>query len=284
MAEIQWLRAATKGKPEAVDRTANILRGYVLAQEGAFKSEGRGEFDALSLRSIVKLGNDTPSGLKSRLGHPTMSDDGIGKFLGRARDLRMGKARDSRTGKEVQAVRGDLHFDQTAHDTPHGNLAKYVMDLTESDPDALSSSLVLEIDEEFRLEKNGTPKKDEDGNELPPLWRPKKLHASDIVDTGDAVDSLLSPEEFTKALSVGITPELAKVIRFDNVARLSTQLLDGMFQGRERAEIEQRCRNWLDRYLSLRFPEPESLATPNLDTRRERLKLLRRAAEDAVLK
>lgn len=282
MPEIQWLRAATKGKPEAIDRTANILRGYVLAQEGPFKSEGRGEFDAMGLRRIVQLGNDTPNGLKSRLGHPTMSDDGIGKFLGRARDLRIGKAKDARTGKEVQAVRGDLHFDSTAHDTPHGNLAKYVMDLTESDPDALSSSLVLEVDEIPQLEKNGKPKRDEDGDDLPPLWMPKRLHGSDIVDTGDAVDSLLSPEEFTQALSIGLTPELSKLIRFDNVARLSTQLLDGMFKGRERAEIEQRCRNWLDRYLSLRFGEPESLLTPNLDTRRERLKKARRVIEDAA--
>lgn len=194
----QWLRADAGSSPIGVDRNKAVLHGFVLAQEGPFKSEGRGEFNEKALKGIVKLANAEPNGLKSRFNHPTLSDDGVGKHLGRVHGARMDSAR-VRRGDEfvmVKAVRGDLHFDPTALRTPPGGggrpLGQYVMDLAETDPDALSSSLVLEVDEEFRLNKDGTRVRDADGRELPPLWYPKRLHSSDIVNVGDAVDGLLS--------------------------------------------------------------------------------------------
>ena len=83
-----WLRAETKARPLGVDREAKAIRGVILAEEGPFKSKGRGEFDQGSIRSIVKLANATPGGLKSRFAHPTISDDGLGKFLGRVKDVK----------------------------------------------------------------------------------------------------------------------------------------------------------------------------------------------------
>lgn len=271
MPDKQWLRAGVAGRPEAVDRTAKVLRGYVVAQEGPFKSQGRGAFDRQSLSLIKELANTAQNGLKSRLGHPTMSDDGIGKFLGRSRDFRLGSATSRQTGQPVAAVRADLHFDPTANDTPHGDLAKYVMDLAESDPDALSSSLVVEADMEDQLDAKGRPKLDAKGDPLPPLWRPTRLHASDLVDTGDAVDGLLSAPELAKALSVGITPELSKVLRFDNVQRLASQMIDGMFPGMSREEVAAKLSGFLSRYLSYRFGEEEVIATPRLDKWRQKL-------------
>lgn len=267
-AKPEWLRAQSSGRPVSVDRKNRVLRGYVVAQLGPFKSEGRGEFDKTALQTIAKLGNEARGGLKSRFTHPTMSEDGLGKFLGRSQEFTLSKTTNA-AGELVDAVRADLHFDPTASATPHGDLAKYVMDLAESDAEAISSSLVLESDYEQRLEKDGTAKKDSAGNELPPLWRPTRLHASDIVETGDAVDGLLSAPELAQALSVGLTPELAKVLRFDNVARLGSQMLDGLFAGQDRGTVEARCRAWLERYLSHRFGAP--IATPALDLRREKL-------------
>ena len=269
---MELLRAsAPKGAPTSVDREAGIIYGYVLAQEGPFKSEGRGEFDAESLRSIVSLGN-TPKGLKSRLGHPTMSEDGIGKFLGRSRNLRIDKANDARTGKMVSAVRGDLHFDESASKTPNGDLRDYVLTLATSDAESFSSSLVLEVKEEWRRKKDGTLEVDQEGNELPPLWRPTAIHASDVVDTGDAVDSFLSPQELTQALSMGeLPPELLKVLRFDRVARLASAMLTGLFAKESKEAVRTRCLVWLDRYLGERFGEPEPVKTPRLDRLRERL-------------
>lgn len=254
----EYLRASFTGRAVKVDRDAGALRGYVAAQQGPFKSDGRGEFDEPALKEIVRLGNAARGGLKSRFTHPDMSSDGLGKFLGRARDFSLGTALDARTGKTVKAVRADLHFDASAFDTPHGNLADYVMRLAESDPDAISSSLVLRVDEEFRLKKDGTPQTDDDGEILPPLWRPKALHASDIVDTGDAVDGLLSAQLSTDALPLS---ELWA----------GAEMLDRVFAGQSREVVEARCREYLARYLDRKFPAPEPVPTPKLDALASRL-------------
>lgn len=257
--ETRWLRAGVSAPPVAVDREANVLRGYVLAQQGPFKSQGRGEFDEEALRSIVSLGNARPKGLKSRFTHPGLSEDGLGSYLGRAKNLRMDKARDDRTGKTVLAVRGDLHFSPSASKSPKGDLSGYVMDLAEDDADALSSSLVLEVDQEFRIDSKNRPLLDDDGNELPPLWRPKRLHASDIVDTGDAVDGLLSFG--VDALDLP-----------DGAVRMATAALDRAFPNAGRDVIEARVTAWLSRYLMQRFGAPVTPVTPRLDALRVRLK------------
>lgn len=244
-----WLRANVSQKPIGVDRAAGVIRGYVVAQEGPFKTPGRGEFDGKALKSIVKMMNESPAGLKSRFAHPTESDDGLGKFLGRSK----GAWLEGEPGQQL--VRANLHFDRTALDTPPNGgkpLGIYLMDLAESDSEALSSSLVLNKEDEVRLEKNGTRKLDENGQPLPPLWRPTRLHASDIVDTGDAVDGLLSVERFTAGL----------------VAK-GTELLDNAFAGQTREVVEARCQAWLGRYLALRFGE----AGASTDVLRRRLRL-----------
>ena len=243
-AEPEWLKANAKGKPIGVDREggeAGIIHGYIMAQEGPFKSEGRGEFDKDALKQIVKLTKAAPNGLKSRFAHPSLSDDGIGRLLGRVRNPRLDviSTRESdgeQKTDEISVVRGDLYLNPTSHETPSGNLGKYVMDLAESDPDALSSSLVISADEEFRIDKKGRPMKDEAGNDLPPLWRPQRLHASDLVDTGDAVDGLLSLDGLP-----------------DKLVRQGAAMLDKQFAGQSREVIESRAKAWLGRYLDRRF-------------------------------
>lgn len=228
------LRVETPARQIGVDREAKVIRGYVVAQLGPFKSEGRGEFDQTSLQRIVELWPS--SGLKSRFAHPTESSDGLGKYLGRARDPYLSEVMVD--GKPVPAVRANLHLDGSAEDTPHGNLAKYVMDVAESDPAAISSSLVLSKDEEFRLSKDGSRLTRDDGEPLPPLWRPKRLYATDVVDEGDAVDGILSaePERYTR----------------DYLAKGSS-LLDSLFAGQPRATVQARCQAWLKRYLDRRY-------------------------------
>lgn len=230
------LRAGTKGRPVGVDRKARVLRGYVVAQLGPFKSDGRGEFDEKSLARIVELYADHKMGLKARFAHPNESSDGLGKFLGRSLGAYLGTAINA-AGEEVAAVRADLHFDASAFASPSGNLGDYLLGLAESDPDALSSSLVLRVDREYRLERDGTRKLGADGQPLPPLWRPKKLFASDIVDEGDAVDGLLSvePKWTNDYLSQG------------------QALLNRLFAGQTRNVVRARCTAFLTKYLDQRF-------------------------------
>lgn len=272
----RYLKAPTKSNVFKVDRENGVLKGYVVAQMGPFKTPGRGEFNQKGLDLIVKLGNKSPKGLRSRFSHPSMSSDALGKFLGRSRDFFMSTTFSQKLNKKVPAVRADLHFSKTALGEPVGGgkpQGAYVMDLAEEDPDAISSSLVLAVDEEYRTNKDGTPEKGEDGEPLPPLWFPTELFASDIVDEGDAVDGLLSAPELAEALSVGLTPELKKLLRFDRVQRLGCQLLDGMFPKAGKEEIERRCRNWLGEYLSLRFPPAEApkISRPLLEGRKSKL-------------
>jgi hypothetical protein len=245
--ESEWLRANVTGKIVEVDRKAQVIRGFIVAQEGPFWTPGRGEFDKDSLKEIVKLMKAAPNGLKSRFAHPSLSGDGIGNYLGRAREPWLDKitVRDSKgelKTDEVHVVRADLHLDPTSHKTPNGDLGGYVLDLAESDPDALSSSLVITPDQEYRTDKKGRPLKDEEGNELPPLWHPVKLHATDIVDTGDAVDGLLAAEH---GLSIDGLP--------DAVVRQGAALIDQQFAGQTREVIEARCTGWLKQYLDLRY-------------------------------
>lgn len=278
------LRAVATGRAVGVDRKANTIRGFVVAQEGPFKSEGRGEFDVPALKQLVKLGNAKPKGLRSRFTHPEMSSDGLGKHLGRAFDLSLSTATDERTGKSVAAVRADLVIDKTAMESPPGGGGKpygmYVMDLAESDAGAISSSIVVRADENFRLNKDGTLQTDEQGNPLPPLWWPTELLASDIVDTGDAVDSLLTPEFLSQALGID-SPELKKLLRFDNLVRFSSQALDSFFAGQSEEVVRARVTGFLNRYLSRRYGSPlpgdvddEPVAKPKLEAMKARLNKL----------
>lgn len=267
----QWLRASANGRNGEIDREKGVIRGVILAEEGPFKSEGRGEFDKAAIRSIVKMGNETPNGLKSRFSHPTLSSDGLGKFLGRQKNLRSdtvmrpaGKdANGKELMKEVLVARGDLHFDKTALEAPPDGgkpLGVYLMDLAESDPEAFGTSLVLKVNQEVRLDSKGRALKDAAGNDLPPLWYPEKLHASDVVDTGDATNSFLSAD-----ILAGLP---------DAIVRQACELLDAQFAGQERDTVKARLSAFIDRYLSLRFPgddaatlaaEPEETASDDED-------------------
>lgn len=248
-AEPEWLKAVAKGNVVQVDREAEVIRGYIVAQEGPFKSEGRGEFDKPALREIVKLMRASPNGLKSRFSHPDVTGDGLGKFLGRVKNPRLDKisvreSQGERRDDEITVVRADLHLDPTSHTTPSGDLGTYVMDLAESDPDAMSSSLVLKADKEHRHDKRGWPEKDTDGNELPLLWHPTHLHASDVVDTGDAVDGILSVRLDAEGLP-------------DSAVRQGAKILDQVFADQDRETIAARLDAWKDRYLTRRFGEAE---------------------------
>lgn len=263
-----WLRASVISKPMGVDRNAKMIRGMVIAQSGLFK-DPRGQFDDAGIQKIVELTNAKPKGLRSHFTHATLSSDGLGKFLGRVRNATRGTAVDARTGKTVAAARGDLVFDESAFRTPSGDLASYIMDLAESDPDALSSSLVIEPREHYLTDSKGRALTDEDGEPLPPIWEPVALHGSDIVSEGAAVDGLLS---------AGIDADGLP----DAVVRKGAEMLDSFFAGQPRDVIEQRCTAWLSRYLDGRFPPvpaPAPVATPRLDALSLRLREMGLAVE-----
>ena len=144
----------------------------------------RGEFDELALDTVVELGNKSKMGVKSRFGHPNMSSTALGTFLGRATNFR----------RDGEIVRADLHIDSTAHETPDGDLAGYVMSLAESDPEAFGSSMVIHWDGENRKELGA------DGKALPPFIRVKKLMSVDVVDDPAANNGLFGTQFFSESV------------------------------------------------------------------------------------
>lgn len=161
--------------PEGGDFRAGLIRGVSLCTQG----EALGHdlwLDSDFIASVASLGSESPKGVKARFTHPGLSSDGLGTFLGRLQNLRTaseGRTAEPGTGlPDRQAGNlepgeektssgfqapgsavafkaiGDLHFSQAAHRTPDGDLAQYVMELAEGDPEAFAMSIVFEPDYE----------------------------------------------------------------------------------------------------------------------------------------
>lgn len=222
--------------PLRVDREKGIIYGYSVATIG--EAQGHGVLlDATTLEQIETLGNATKGGKKSRFTHPGLSSDGLGKFLGRSKNFR----------RDGNRTRADLHLSETAYDTPHGDLATYVMDLAEADPDAFGASVVVEIRREEQRDEEGKPKKDADGNRLMPLMRVKRLFASDIVDDPAANEGLFS------ALDTSDLP--------DWPAREASRILDALSKRETPEQLRGRVNAFLDRYFQA--PGEISMSTAN---------------------
>ena len=180
-----------------VDKENHVIRGFSVISEG----EARGhnlDIDKKTLEQVVEHGNAAKFGIKSRFGHPNMSNSAFGTFLGRAKNFEI----------DGERVRADLYLDDSSFDSPKGNLGGYVESLAESDPAAFGSSIVFELEREYRTNDDGTRKEDENGNDLRPLARVKTLYAADVVDepaTGDPMfeffsDSVKPSAEVTEFL------------------------------------------------------------------------------------
>ena len=206
------------------DNGAGMLSGVSLIAAG----EALGHdmwIDDVTLSQVAEQAGQGKHGIKSRFTHPSMSADGMGRHLGRIKDVRV----------EGDRVLGDLHFAKSAHSTPDGNLAEYVMELAEEDPAAAGLSIVFEHDAE-REEAYRASFSDSDGFDSPdennvknlPHVRLAKLRAADVVDEPAAnpegmfdaqplarhVDDLLSyaaglSEEKPKSLAFGVDADRA---------------------------------------------------------------------------
>jgi len=162
-----------------VDRENGIIKNVVIIESGIDKYGDN--FDETFLRSMELQGNSQPMGVKSRFGHPSMSKEALGSYLGRFKNFNVGDV----DGKQV--LLADLYLDKTAKASPtNGNMYDYVLDIASSNDDMFGNSVVFMPDkEEIKTEK------DVDGNEVRvPYIRLKTFMASDIVDSPAATTSL----------------------------------------------------------------------------------------------
>lgn len=128
---------AKSDEAKIVDRTGGEYGGGKISGVSAItRGEALGHdlwIDSVFLDQVASALNAPPAGVKSRFTHPDLSADGLAKFLGRAR----GGAVD---GDKVST---DLHLAKTAHQSPDGDLAGYVLARTEEDPTSFGASIVF---------------------------------------------------------------------------------------------------------------------------------------------
>ena len=220
--------------PGAVDRENRIIRGFAVVEAGEARTHER-MIDGTTLDKVVELGNGLSSGVKMRFGHPNMSDDALGKFAGRAKNFR----------RDGQRVLADAHFDPSAF-IQSPQMAEHIFVRAESDAASFGTSLDLKMTLEKRLNSDGTPQKDSEGNDLLPLVRPTELFASDFVDSPAATTALFS------GTNVVLSEE-------------ATQILDTVLA---RPDATEKLNTFLDRYLQNRkeasMPdEPDATAPAN---------------------
>ena len=231
---------AAISEPVKISRTdgdygAGMLSGVSLIASG----EALGHdmwIDAVTLEQVAEYANKGNNGIKSRFTHPSMSADGMGRHLGRLKNVRV----------EDDKVIGDLHFAQSAHATPEGDLAEYVMKLAEEDPAAAGLSIVFEHDQE--AEKKYVESFTDDSFESPdpnneknlPHVRLEKLRAADIVDEPAAnPDGLFDRQTLARDVdelltyAAGLSSDKPKTLAFGIDADRAGQFLRRWLEGHQ---------------------------------------------------
>lgn len=143
--EVKYFRAPQSfgivDAPKSIDRSggkwrAGIIRGVSVITKG--EALGHGSWvDDVMLSQVAEHINRRNLGVKARFTHPSMSGDGLGRHLGRVMNARV----------EGDQVIADQHFTRSSHDTPDGDLAAYLINLAEEDPESYGLSIVFQHDE-----------------------------------------------------------------------------------------------------------------------------------------
>lgn len=183
MAQTKFRSLPLREAPARVDRENRVIYGVSAAQ--AVEALGHGiELDQRTLEQIVELGNKARHGIKSRFTHPGLSNNGLGKHLGRMKNFRV----------EGDKAVGDLHLAESAFKAPDGNLGEYVMELAEEDSAAFGMSIVAggelvwtrangEEQNVGAVDATGEPLgRPDDALTAMPVFRVTELDAVDVVD------------------------------------------------------------------------------------------------------
>ena len=136
--------------------------------------------DRIMLEQVCDAINASSAGIKSRFAHPGLSGDGLGKALGRVRNATLDR----------DIVRADEHLYESAHETPDGDLAAYILKLAAEDPAAFGTSISFDPDDDAEAqfadqhfdEKGRFVSPDEANTHNYPHVRVAELVAVDMVD------------------------------------------------------------------------------------------------------
>lgn len=181
---LKHFRASVAHGATQVDREGGrygfgVIRGMSIITRG----EALGHdlwVDTDFLSDTTAAINAKEIGLKARFTHPGLSSDGLGSYLGKVHDAKT-------VGDQTFA---DLHFKESATQTPDGDLAAYVMQLAEDAPEDFGVSIVFDHNEAasdlHQLENTQGGRfvsPDEDNKNNFPHARMQALRAADVVDS-----------------------------------------------------------------------------------------------------
>ncbi len=270
-------KGETPVEREGGDYGAGIIRGLAVVTRGEALGHGMW-LDSDFVKSVAKAANEAKMGIKARFTHPGLSSDGMGRFLGRIKN--------ARTDGDV--TRGDLHFAKSAHETPDGNLAEYVMSLAEEDPEAFGTSIVFDSDVGAELafagensDESGTFKSP-DANNVNHLRHARlaKLYADDIVDEPAANpdglfhrgDEIAKEADDLLSYALGLTEHKPELCLFDvnpdRVAGFVTR-----FMAQHGLEIKEK-------QMAENTPKPDEQKPAGPDLSNERLAALKSKYND----
>jgi hypothetical protein len=127
-----------------IDAEKGIIYGMSACSEG----EALGHYvwlDSAFIGDVTKLGKAIKVGIKSRFGHPSMSGESLGTFIGRCKNFRV---------EDTKSI-CDLYFDDSSEVTPSGNLKEYLLKLAETSPDMFGASIVFSVGSYFYKKTTG---------------------------------------------------------------------------------------------------------------------------------
>lgn len=173
-----------------IDRERLIIRDVVAMQAGV-EALGHGcQADIKTLHLMAQLGNAQQRGIRSRFGHPGVSENAAGKKIAVARNFRV----------EGEALRHDLYLLDSARISPvfARDPIEYIFDMAERYPSELGESAVIDGETVWTLadgrevpEHGDADVVDRDAQGRPlqaltplPVIRPVKFWYCDLVSEG----------------------------------------------------------------------------------------------------
>ena len=176
---VYGIRSATPIDPEGGEYHAGLIQGAAVITRGLADTQDVW-IDTVMLEQTAKAINDQRMGTKSRFTHPELSGDGLGRALGRYRNAAV----------DGDIVRADLHLFKSAHKTPDGDLAGYVLELAQEDPEAFGNSIAFDTDRDAasgfvdeHMVGGEFKSPDDDNAQNHPHARLRSLEAVDVVDS-----------------------------------------------------------------------------------------------------
>lgn len=202
----QFRSSVVRSAPEAVEN--RIIKRAKVIEAGQLNDDRPLTIDEVTLQQVAEHGNAATRGIKSRWTHPSMSNDGLGSSVGRARNFRV----------EGNAVYADIHVLKTSDYSPRGNIGQYILDLAEEDPESFGLSIVADFSEELQADLADL----QPGEKLP--LRLKGLRAVDFVDepaaTRGGLFDIHDKRDLAPVVSSLIDEHFGDVPRKEVVARL----------------------------------------------------------------